>query len=89
MSNRIAEGQVEKIVRWSKQLAGGKVVLLFDCEQAGDDGAKEALWMLSQRGLHVRLGWSQAMHGDAFEGRQPESLTLEEWEGAVRPVMEQ
>ena len=79
MSNRISAGQVEKISRWSKQLAGGKVVLLFDCEQTGDEGAKEALWMLSQRGLSVRLGWSQAMHGGAFGGRQPESLTLEEW----------
>lgn len=88
MSNRITEGQVEKISRWARHLADGKVVLLFDCEQTGDDGAKEALWMLTQRGLHVRLGWTQSMHGGAFEGRQPESLTRDEWETAMRPMKE-
>ena len=80
MSNRITVDQVEKITRWSRQLASGKVTLLFDCEQTGDDGAKEALWLLAQRGLNVRLGWSQFMHGGAFRGRQPENLTRKEWE---------
>ena len=80
MSNRITVDQVEKITRWSRQLASGKVTLLFDCEQTGDDGAKEALWLLAQRGLNVRLGWSQSMHGGAFIGRQPENLTRQEWE---------
>lgn len=74
MSNRITEHQIEKVARWAKQLANGKVSLLFDCEQAGDDGAKEALWLFSERGLDVRLGWSQAMHGGMFKGRQPEQL---------------
>ena len=63
MSNRITENQVEKITRWSQQLANGKVTLLFDCEPTGDDGAKEALWLLTERGLNSRLGWSQSMHG--------------------------
>jgi Toprim domain-containing protein len=80
MSNRITVDQVEKITRWSQKLASGKVTLLFDCEQTGDDGAKEALWLLAQRGLNTRLGWTQAMHGGAFIGRQPENLTREKWE---------
>ncbi len=67
MSNRITEQQIEKIVRLAKQLAKGKVSLLFDCEQTGDEGAKEAAWQLVQRGLEVRLGWSQGMHGGAFK----------------------
>ncbi len=70
--------QVEKITRWSQQLANGKVTLLFDCEPTGDDGAKEALWQLMQRGLNVRLGWSHDMHGGAFKGRQPESVSISE-----------
>lgn len=78
-SNRITQHQVEKIARWSQQLADGKVTLLFDCEQTGDDGAKEALWLLSQRGLQVRIAWSQAMHNGAFKGRQPEGLVASEW----------
>ncbi len=80
LSNRITVDQVEKITRWSRQLASGKVTLLFDCEQTGDDGAKEALWLLTERGLNTRLGWTQAMHGGAFRGRQPENITREEWE---------
>ena len=73
-SNRITHQQVEKITRWSKQLADGKVTLLFDCEPTGDGGAKEALWQLTQRGLQVRLGWTQTMRNGAFRGRQPENL---------------
>jgi hypothetical protein len=88
MSNRITETQVEKLIRWSRQLASGKVTLLFDCEPTGDDGAKEALWLLAQRGLNVRLGWSEAMHGGAFKGRQPENLKREEWESAIRPMLQ-
>ncbi len=42
-SNRITEQQVAKVVRWAKQLAGGKVSLMFDCEGNGDEGAKETL----------------------------------------------
>lgn len=74
MSNRITEAQIEKITRWSRQLAGGKVTLLFDCEPTGDEGAKEALWLLAQRGLTVRLGWTREMHGGRFNGKQPESI---------------
>lgn len=76
--------QIEKIARWAKQLANGKVSLLFDCEQTGDDGAKEALWEFAERGLNVRLGWSQAMHGGSFNGRQPENLNREEWDAVIR-----
>lgn len=88
MSNRITEGQVEKVARWAQQLAGGKVSLLFDCEPTGDEGAKEALWLFAQRGLDVRLGWSRAMHGGAFDGRQPESITADEWNSAMCPAVE-
>ena len=82
-SNRITQQQVEKITRWSKQLAEGKVTLLFDCEQTGDEGAKEALWQLTQRGLQVHLGWTQEMHSGAFKGRQPEALSLSEWQQLI------
>lgn len=84
MSNKITEAQVAKIERYARQLAGGKVVLFFDADDAGDEGAKEAVWLLLQRGLDVRLGWTQAMHGGMFRGRQPETLTHAEWEQIVR-----
>lgn len=77
-SNRMTEAQALKIARWSKQLGDSKVVLLFDCEETGDVGAKEALWLLAQRGLQVRLGWSREMHDRVFVGRQPEGLSMNE-----------
>lgn len=83
MSNRITEGQVAKIERYARRLSGGKVVLLFDADAPGDDGAKEAAWQLLQRDLDVRLGWTKFMHGGAFDGRQPETLTEEEWDQMI------
>lgn len=87
MSNKITEQQITKVERWAKRLASGKVTLLFDADDAGDSGAKETLWLFAQRGLDVRLGWSRAMHGGTFAGRQPESLTVEEWNTAIRPAI--
>lgn len=83
-SNRITTAQVEKVTKWSQLLADGKVTLLFDCEETGDVGAKEALWLLAQRGLTVHLGWSREMHDGRFNGRQPESLSLPEWNELIR-----
>lgn len=85
MSNKITEQQIAKIERFAKMLGSGKVTILFDADDAGDEGAKEALWLLAQRGLDVRLGWSKAMHGGQFAGRQPETLTAEDWQEAILP----
>lgn len=78
MSNRVTEAQVEKIARFAKQLAFGRIALMFDCDGPGTDGAKEALWQFAERRLDVRLLWSQAMHGGAMNGKQPEALTRPE-----------
>lgn len=83
-SNRMTEEQADKIARFAKTLAEGMVTLLMDCDDPGDEGAKDALWMLSERQLRVRLGWTQAMHAGAFRGRQPESIVPEEWAGLSR-----
>jgi 5S rRNA maturation endonuclease (ribonuclease M5) len=85
MSNKITAGQIEKVERWAKLLASGKVTILFDADDAGDEGAKEAAWQLLQRGLDVRLGWSQEMHAGAFKGRQPEGIKQDEWQQILVP----
>ncbi len=84
MSNKITMEQVDKIERWSRQLAHGRVSLLFDADGPGNDGAKETLWLLADRNLDVRLGWSHTLHDRAFAGQQPEHLTRENWEQGVR-----
>ena len=65
------------------ELAGGKVRLMLDCDEEGDDGAKDAAWKLLQAGLDVRPVWSRKMYGGKFAGRQPESVTLDEWSSVV------
>jgi hypothetical protein len=87
MSNKITESQVAKIERFAKGLAGGKVALLLDADDAGDEGVKATLWLLIQRGLNVRLGWSRGMHGGKFADRQPENLTEAEWTEVIRPSL--
>jgi hypothetical protein len=84
MSNRMTEAQGEKISQWARQLAAGKVTLMFDCEPSGIDGAKEALWYFAQQQLDVRLAWSPSMYGGRFSGKQPESLSRADVEVLVR-----
>lgn len=79
LSNTITDAQASKVERFARQLARGKVTLMFDADEAGDAGAKETLWLLTQRGLDVRLAWSKSMHGGKFAGRQPETIVAEEW----------
>jgi len=80
-SNKATDEQVNKIVRFAKRLAAGRVVLMPDNDAEGEDGSKELLWRVSQYdGVAVRLAWSRTMFGGAFVGRQPESLSFEEWQ---------
>jgi 5S rRNA maturation endonuclease (ribonuclease M5) len=81
-SNRMTEEQADKVDRFARLLSNGKVTLLLDCDDHGDEGAKEALWLLAQRRLDVRLGWTQTMHS-SFKGRQPESLSRLECDGLL------
>jgi 5S rRNA maturation endonuclease (ribonuclease M5) len=79
-SNKATDEQIEKIVRFAKQTAAGRVFLMPDTDEEGEPACKDLLWRLNEVGLAVRLGWSQAMHGGAFRDRQPEQLTPSEWE---------
>ena len=78
MSNKITDRQVLKVIRWARQLASGKVTVMFDTDERGDEGAKDAVWQLSQHGP-VLQAWSSAAFGGRFAGREPESLSFEEW----------
>ncbi|MBI2480663.1 MAG: hypothetical protein HYV60_19170 [Planctomycetia bacterium] len=74
MSNRMTEAQGDKVLRFAKQLGVNRVNLMFDCEDSGSEGAKDALWFFSERQLDVRLVWSPGMHDGKYRGRQPESM---------------
>lgn len=88
-SNRMTEAQAAKVARWARQLAGGKICLMFDCEPTGDEGAKEALWLLAQTApdLDVRLAWSQRMLDERFRGKQPESIAADAFQSIILPAI--
>ena len=75
MSNHMTEAQGEKILRFTKQLGINRVNLMFDCDESGTEGAKEALWFFAELQVNVRVVWSSTMHNGEFKGWQPESLS--------------
>jgi 5S rRNA maturation endonuclease (ribonuclease M5) len=84
-SNRVSEEQSRKLVRFARQVAGGRIVLMLDCDPEGETGAQQVLAMLAAH-CDVRLAWSARTDGGRYRGRQPESLTAEEWEALRAPL---
>jgi ABC-type thiamine transport system substrate-binding protein len=78
-SNKATDEQVQKLVRYARQAADGRVLLLPDTDEEGEAGFQELAWRLLEEGIAVRLGWSRAMLGGAFADRQPEELSAYEW----------
>lgn len=76
-SNMMTDVQVKKVVRWAKEVAGGLVTLMLDCDPEGENGMKQALWQIAQHS-RVRVAWAMEMFGGRFKGRQPESLTADD-----------
>jgi hypothetical protein len=74
----VTDAQVQKVIRWAKELAGGVVTLMLDCDAEGENGMRHALWQIAQHSS-VRLAWSSEMFNGRFTGRQPESLGMGEW----------
>lgn len=77
-SNTITDEQAQKVGRWAERLSDGKVTLMLDCDEEGVRGAQQALLPLAMHS-RVQLAWSPEAFGGAFRGRQPESLTAQEW----------
>ena len=59
--------------------------LMLDCDTEGEMGVRQALVEIAQR-CTVRVARSSSMHGGAFKGRLPKSLSREVWEG-IRSVL--
>jgi len=78
-SNKATDEQLDKLERFARQAALGRVVLLPDNDSEGEAGFKELLWALGERGLEIQLGWSRKSHGGRFAEKQPEDLTDEDW----------
>ena len=51
---------------------------MFDADEKGDEGAKDALWRLSVAGLQTCLVWSRQMFDAKFNGKEPESISQDQ-----------
>ena len=74
LSNRMTEEQGKKIIHFARQLGINRVNLMFDCDEPGTAGAKEALWFFAEQQVEVHLVWSPTMHNSEFDGAHPESI---------------
>ncbi len=78
-SNTITREQADKAARLARELGNGIVTIFLDCDPEGENGMKQCLGYLAQL-CPVRLAWTSKMYGGKFRGRQPESLTIQEWQ---------
>ncbi|MCA9047749.1 MAG: toprim domain-containing protein, partial [Planctomycetaceae bacterium] len=79
LSNAATDQQIQKIIRFART-AHSRVILLPDNDREGEDGFMRLHWHLSGvSDLETRLGWSRQMYNGRFAGRQPESITPDEW----------
>jgi hypothetical protein len=78
-SNTITREQAAKVARLARAHAGGIVTVFLDLDPEGENGMRQCLGYLAQL-VPVRLAWSPKMYGGKFKGRQPESLTIQEWQ---------
>jgi hypothetical protein len=77
-SNTITREQAAKAAGLARELGNGVVTIFLDCDTEGENGMKQCLGYLAQL-TPVQLAWTSKMHGGKFAGRQPESLSIEEW----------
>ena len=77
-SNKVTERQVEKIIRFAREVTNNRVTLFPDCDQEGEAGFKELLWQLTAARITVGLAVSQATHQGRFRDTQPEDLKMDD-----------
>lgn len=80
-SNVITATQATWAATKAREL-GVPVGLMFDTDTEGETGARQSLPAIAEQ-APVRFVWSSSMHGGAFKGRQPETLSAEDWQQIV------
>ena len=78
-SNTITREQAAKVALLARDLSNGIVTVLLDCDPEGLNGMKQCLGYLAQL-TPVRLAWSDRMFGGKYKGKQPESLSIQDWQ---------
>ena len=80
-STTATDAQITTLASHARSVAGNRITLLPDCDEAGEAGFKELLWRLAEARVQTKLAVSRKMFEGKFAGRQPEDLSEEEWSG--------
>jgi len=85
-SNTLTGDQANKLAFLANEIGGGTVSVMFDLDREGENGAKQAILELATL-CRVRYAWTSELAGGLFNGRQPESVTIEEWKTTIHPAL--
>ncbi|MGZ0174323.1 MAG: hypothetical protein ACKVHE_32875 [Planctomycetales bacterium] len=77
-STTITEPQAAKVVKWANQIGNGVATVMLDVDEEGQSGSRQVVYELAKQ-CRVRLAWHPDTDDGRFRGRQPESLSFEEW----------
>lgn len=83
-SNTVTDEQADKLTALAREFGGDTLSVMFDLDWEGENGGKQAILTLAGR-CRVRWAWTATAKGGKFRGRQPESLTLDEWQADLLP----
>jgi len=78
-SNIITETQANKLATLANEIHNTHISIMFDLDKEGENGAKQTVLELAKQ-CQVRFGWTSEMNEGKLKGRQPESITDEDWE---------
>lgn len=88
LTNRATDHQIEALTRYALKLAGGRIVLLPDNDDKGEEEFATLLWKLAQNErLTPLLGWSRRGFDGHFDGTDPAQITEGEWQQILYPSL--
>jgi hypothetical protein len=79
MSNKITDEQTAKLAEYAIRYGHNRVGIMHDANSPGDEGAKETLWRMHEKGINAYLVWSRRRFGGTFDGCEPEGIEGEIW----------
>ena len=79
-------GQLGRLALGLVRPTGGTVSVMFDLDREGVNGSQQAVLEIPKR-CRTRFAWTAALADGQFKGRQPESVTPQEWETAIHPAL--
>lgn len=82
MSNKITDEQTDRLADYAMRYGHNQVGIMHDADSPGDEGAKETLWRMHEKGINAYLVWSRRRFG----GCEPESIEDDIWNDLSRTM---